>query len=81
MTSCEPSGNGGTGGGSHGFQYGIKVIDTSPTDLAYLTFAWATYPVMVGLQLLLVRWMVTWRFPTTKHGSGRRLARRLGLVE
>ena len=55
--------------------------DTSPTRLADLTFAWATYPMMVGLQLLLVRWMVRWPFPTTKRGAGRRWARRLGLVE
>ncbi len=55
--------------------------DTSPTELVDVTFAWATYPVMVGLQLLLVRWMVRWRFPTTKRGAGRRWAKRLGLVE
>jgi len=55
--------------------------DTSPTDLDDLTFAWATYPVMVGLQLLLVRWMVRWPFPTTKRGAGRRWAKKLGLVE
>jgi hypothetical protein len=55
--------------------------DDSPTLLVDLTFAWATYPVMVGLQLLLVRWMVRWRFPTTKRGAGRRWAKKLGLVE
>ena len=55
--------------------------DTSPTDLVDLTFAWATYPVMVGLQLLLVWWMTRWPFPTTKRGAGRRWARKLGLVE
>jgi hypothetical protein len=55
--------------------------DTSPTDLSDLTFAWVTYPAMVGLQLLLVWWMARWPFPTTKRGTGRRLAKRLGLVE
>ena len=55
--------------------------DTSPTDLSDLAFAWATYPVIVGLHLLLVWWMVRWPFPTTKRGAGRRWAKKLGLVE
>jgi hypothetical protein len=55
--------------------------DTSPTDLDDLTFAWVTYPVMVTAQLLLVRWMTRWPFPTTKRGAGRRWAKKLGLVE
>ena len=55
--------------------------DTSPTELVDLTFAWATYPAMVGLQLLLVWWMTRWPFPTTRRGAGRRWARKLGLVE
>ena len=55
--------------------------NTSPTALDLLVLAWVTFPVMVGLQLLLVRWMVRWPFPTTKRGAGRRWAKKLGLVE
>lgn len=64
------------------FLAGLRFMgDVSPTSLWHLTFAWATYPVMVGLQLLLVWWMTRWRFPTTKRGAGRRWAKKLGLVE
>ena len=55
--------------------------NTSPTALDLLVLAWVTFPVMVGLQLLLVWWMVRWPFPTTKRGAGRRWAKKLGLVE
>lgn len=55
--------------------------NTSPTALDLLVLAWVTFPVMVGLQLLLV-WRMTRRpFPTTKRGAGRRWAKQLGLVE
>lgn len=54
---------------------------TSPTALDLLVLAWVTFPLMVGLQLLLVRWMVRWPFPTTERGAGRRWAKKLGLVE
>ena len=55
--------------------------NTSPTALDLLVLAWVTFPVMVGLQLLLVRWMTRWPFPTTKRGAGQRWAKKLGLVE
>ena len=54
---------------------------TSPTALDLLVLTWVTFPVMVGLQLLLVWWMTRWPFPTTRRGTGRRRAQRLGLVE
>jgi hypothetical protein len=64
------------------FLTGLRFMgDTSPTQLWHLTFAWATYPVMVALQLLLVRLMVRWPFPSTKRGAGRGWAKKLGLVE
>jgi len=64
------------------FFAGLRFLgDMSPTALWHLTFAWVTYPLMVGLQLLLVWWMTRWPFPTTKRGAGRRWAKKLGLVE